>query len=74
MTVLNHMRQPGEVADQYHQGNSTSTAAISSLVGSSAHVKALNTVANETYPDTYTQGSPIIVTGIAGAGTITHVQ
>ena len=73
-TVLNNMRQLGAAADQYFLENGTSTAAITSLVGSSAYVKALNTVANETYPASYTQGTPITVTGIAGARTITYVQ
>ncbi len=73
-TVLNNMRQLGAAADQFFLENGTSTAAITSLVGSSAYVKALNTVANETYPANYTQGTPITVTGIAGARTITYVQ
>ena len=73
-TVLNNMRQLGAAADQYFLENGTSTAAITSLVGSSAYVKALNTVANESYPDTYTQGIPITVSGIGGARTITYVQ
>jgi type IV pilus assembly protein PilA len=73
-TVLNNMRQLGVAADQYFLENGTSTAAITSLVGSSAYVKALNTVANETYPADFTQGTPTTVAGIAGARTITYVQ
>ncbi len=73
-TVLNNMRQLGAAADQYFMEAGTSTAAITSLVGSSAYVKALNTVANESYPLTFEQGVPITVTGIAGARTITYVQ
>ena len=34
--------------------------------------EALNLVANETYPDGYTQGQTITVGGIAGARTITY--
>jgi len=73
-TVLNNIRQLGAAADQYFLENGVSTAAIASLVGSSAYVKALNTVANEAYPAAYTQGTPITVTGIAGTRTITYAQ
>ena len=72
--VLNNMRQLGAAADQYFLENGTSTAGIASLVGSSAYIKALNTVANEAYPATYTQGVEITVTGIAGARTLTYAQ
>ncbi len=73
-TVLNNMRQLAAGADQFFLENGTSTAAITSLVGSSAYLKALNTVANESYPTNFTQGTPITVTGIAGARTLTYVQ
>jgi len=73
-TVLNNMRQLAAAADQYFLEFGTSAASASSLVGSSAYVKALNTVANESYPTDYTQGAPIIVSGIAGARTLTYMQ
>ncbi len=44
------------------------------LVGSSNYVKALSTVANESYPQNYTQGNPVIVSGIAGTRTLTYLQ
>ena len=72
--VLNNMRQLSAAADQYFLENGTSTAAIASLVGSSAYIKALNTVANENYPAAYTQGITITVTSIAGARTLTYAQ
>ena len=72
--VLNNMRQLGAAADQYFLENGTSTAAIADLIGSSAYVKALNTVANEAYPLNFTQGNPVIVSGIAGARTLTYLQ
>ena len=72
--VLNNMRQLGAAANQYFLENGTSTAAIVDLVGSSAYVKALNTVANEAYPLNFTQGNPVIVSGIAGARTLTYMQ
>jgi type IV pilus assembly protein PilA len=73
-TVLNNMRQLGSAADQYFLENGTSTVNITSLVGPTAYIKALNTVANETYPTTFTQGETITVTGIAGARTLTYAQ
>ena len=72
--VLNNMRQLGAAADQYFLEFGTSTAEIQSLVGSSYYIKALNTVANETYPLVYTQGETITVSGIAGARTLTYAQ
>jgi type IV pilus assembly protein PilA len=72
--VLNNMRQLGGAADQYFLENGTSNAAIGSLVGSSAYVKSIGTAANEFYPANYTQGNPIIVSGIAGVRTLTYMQ
>ena len=72
--VTNNMRQLGAAADQYFLENGVSAAQITSLVGSSAYVKALSTVANEAYPLDYTQGTPVIVSGIAGARTLTYMQ
>jgi type IV pilus assembly protein PilA len=72
--VTNNMRQLGAASDQYFLENGVSTAQLTSLVGSSAYVKALSTVANEAYPTDYTQGAPIIVSGIAGARTLTYMQ
>ena len=73
-TVTNNMRQLGAAADQYFLENGTSTANLTSLVGSQAYVKALNTVANEAYPLTFTQGGAIIVSGVGGNRTLTYVQ
>jgi type IV pilus assembly protein PilA len=42
------------------------------LVGSTNYVKALNLVANESYPGAYTQGVTITIDGIAGQRTITY--
>jgi type IV pilus assembly protein PilA len=72
--VLNNMRQLASGADQYFLENGTSTAAIASLVGSSAYVKVLSTVANEAYPLNYTQAQPVIVSGISGSRTLTYMQ
>ncbi len=72
--VLNNLRQLGSAADQYFMEAGVATALVTSLVGSSSYIKALSTVANETYPTAYSQGIPITVTGIAGARTITYQQ
>ena len=72
--VLNNARQLGSAADQYFLEHGTSTAEIESLVGSSAYIKSLSTVANESYPQDYTQSEPITIAGIAGARTITYLQ
>jgi type IV pilus assembly protein PilA len=42
------------------------------LVGATNYVKALNTVASESYPLAYTQGITITIDGVAGARTITY--
>ena len=71
-TVMNNVRQLSSAADQYFLENGVTTCALSNLVGSDKYVKAINTVAGETYPANYTQGVTITVTGIAGARTITY--
>ena len=70
--VLNNMRQLAAAADQYFLENGTITVVIANLVGSSNYIKTLNTVADESYPATYTQATAITVTGIAGARTLTY--
>lgn len=73
-TVLNNMRILGAAADEYFMEYGTYTVDLTSLIGSSAYVRAINTVANESYPLVFTQASPIIVSGIAGARTLTFIQ
>jgi len=70
--VLNNARQLAAAADQYFLENGVSTCAQTSLVGASNYVKALNLVANETYPTNFTQGITLTVSGIAGQRTITY--
>src|SRR5580765_247367 len=71
-TVLNNARQLSAAADQYYLENGVSTVTLSSLVGTNNYVKALNLVANETYPQNYTQGIAISIVGVAGVRTITY--
>ena len=70
--VLNNARQLAAAADQYFLENGVSSVTQGNLVGSTNYVKALNLVANETYPAAYTQGIAITVAGIAGARTVTY--
>jgi type IV pilus assembly protein PilA len=70
--VLNNARQMAAAADQYYLENGATWAASSSLVGATNYVKALNTVANESYPTQYTQGVTITISGVASSRTITY--
>lgn len=70
--VLNNARQMAAAADQYYLENGATFAASSALVGPTSYVKALNTVASETYPTNYTQGVTITISGVANARTITY--
>ncbi|MEI6107915.1 MAG: hypothetical protein WCR49_13000, partial [Opitutae bacterium] len=65
-------RQLSAASDQYFLENGVSTVLSTNLVGATNYVKAVNTVAGETYPDGYTQGITISITGVAGARTITY--
>ena len=70
--VLNNARQLSAAADQYFLENGVSTVASTNLVGATNYVKAVNTVAGETYPGGYTQGVTITISGVAGARTVTY--
>ena len=70
--ILNNARQLAAAADQYFLENGVSAVTQGNLVGAANYVKALNLVANETYPASYTQGQTITVAGVAGARTITY--
>ncbi|HKB91516.1 MAG TPA: prepilin-type N-terminal cleavage/methylation domain-containing protein [Opitutaceae bacterium] len=70
--VLNNVRQLSAAADQYYLENGVSTVDGTLLVGPTAYVKALNTVANETYPAFFTQGVTVTVNSVAGTRTVTY--
>lgn len=70
--VLNNARQLSAGADQYFLENGVSSVASANLVGADAYVKAVNTVAGETYPVGFTQGQAITIGGVAGSRTITY--
>src|SRR5450432_3368653 len=70
--VLNNARQLSAGADQYYLENGVSTVVITDLIGPTTYVKALNSVAKESYPQGFSQGTTITITGVAGLRTITY--
>ena len=48
------------------------TVTLSDLLGPTSYVKALNSVANETYPTSFTQGVTVTINSVAGVRTITY--
>ena len=70
--VLKNARQLSAASDQYFLENGVSTVDISNLVGATNYVKAVNTVASESYPTGYTQGVTITISGVAGVRTVTY--
>ena len=70
--VLNNARQLSAAADQYFLENGVSSCASTDLVGATNYVKAVHTVAGETYPAGFTQGITITISGVAGARTVTY--
>ncbi len=70
--VLNNARQLSAGADQYYLENGVSTVTLSDLLGPTSYVKALNSVANESYPQGFSQGTTITISSVAGTRTITY--
>ncbi len=70
--VLNNARQLSAASDQYYLENGVSSVVLSDLLGPTSYIKALNSVANETYPGSFTQGTTITITSVAGSRTITY--
>lgn len=70
--VLNNARQLAAAADQHFLENGVSSVELTDLTGAGNYVKAINTVASETYPAGYTQGITITIGGIAGVRTLTY--
>lgn len=71
-TVLNNARQLSAAADQYYLENGVTTVLSANLVGSAAYVKAINTVAAESYPDGFSQGITLTIGAIGGSRTVTY--
>jgi type IV pilus assembly protein PilA len=70
--VLNNARQLSATADQYYLGNGVSSVASTNLVGATNYEKIVNAVASETDPANFTQGSTIIIDGIADLSMVTY--
>ena len=70
--VLNNARQLSAAADQYFLESGISTASINDLVGPTQYIKALTSIASETYPANFTQATTITVNGVGGVRTITY--
>jgi type IV pilus assembly protein PilA len=70
--VTNNARQLAAAADQYFLENGVSSVTRGNIVGATNYVKSLNLVASEVYPDGFTQGVTLTVSGIAGQRTITY--
>jgi type IV pilus assembly protein PilA len=70
--VLNNARQLSAAADQYFLEAGASYAPSANLVGATNYVKAIQTVASESYPLNYTQAITITILGVANARTITY--
>ena len=70
--VLNNARQLSAASDQYYLENGVTSGVISQLIGPSTYIKALNSVANETYPVGFTQGQTLTIQSVAGSRTITY--
>jgi len=70
--VICVVRQLSAAADQYYLENGVSTAELRQLVGATNYIKAIATVAGETYPLHYTRGVTMTVTGVGGTRTVTY--
>jgi type IV pilus assembly protein PilA len=70
--VLNNARQLSAASDQYYLENGVSSVTLSDLLGPTSYIKALNSVANETYPTGFTQGITLTILSVAGTRTITY--
>jgi type IV pilus assembly protein PilA len=70
--VLNNARQLSAASDQYYLENGVSCVTLADLLGPTSYIKALNSVANETYPAGFTQGITITVQSVSGTRTITY--
>lgn len=69
-TVVNHARQL-PAADRYLLESSVSSEAAAGPIGAAGSLKAINSVAAETYPANCPQGITITISGVGGARTVT---
>lgn len=70
--VSNNARQLSAALDLYYMENSTSTALLSDVMGSTKYLKDFRSLAGESYPTSFAQGQPFTITGIGGNRSITY--
>jgi type IV pilus assembly protein PilA len=70
--VLNNARQLSAASDEYYIENGVTTVTLADLLGPTAYLKNLSSIALESYPLVYTQGRTITISGVAGSRTITY--
>jgi type IV pilus assembly protein PilA len=70
--VLNNARQLSAASDQYYLENGVTQVVLSLLIGPTTYIKSLNTVAQESYPTGFSQGTTITINSVAGSRTITY--
>jgi type IV pilus assembly protein PilA len=70
--VLNNARQLSSAADQYYMESGVSTVTLTDLIGPTTYIKALNSVASEIYPTSFTAATTITVLSVGGTRTITY--
>lgn len=68
--VYNNARQLAAASDQYMLEHGVPSVLYTDLVGPDRHIKTIQLVASETYPEIYT-GGPIVVTNVGGRRTVT---
>ena len=71
-TILNNLRQLASGADQYFLEAGLNTVTSSEIVGTGTdvYVKAFNTVAGETYPETITTATTSFLVNTSAGATI----
>ena len=70
--VLGNARQLATASSQYFFSSGATAVELDQLIGATNYIKNLATVASESYPTEYSVNTPITVTGIARARTITY--
>lgn len=72
--VYNNARQLAAASDQYFLEHGVTTVAYSSIVGPNLHIKTIQKVANETYPEFFEANQDVVVTDIGGLRSITFAR
>jgi len=72
--VMNNLRQLSNASSQYYLEHGVTRITSAALVGthSSSYIRAIQTVAGESYPTQLDLGAATTASGVAGARTITY--